>query len=564
MSTMKRAQQLLAVVAVALGLVVAPALTAPAIARADEGQDEGQSAPATTGQDQTDPTPMTQPAPASEVDGTNCSVEPLGEVTVGDEVTAHPDCGSQPEYQWYVEADGALEPIPDQTEQTLSVEGSYVGKVLSVVVNPGEDLTAEASTIGKVQEGTFDTEPVSIKGDRQVGRTLTAEHADWNPKPEYSYQWYQRSWDKKSKKWQKWQAIKDATGENYTLAAAQRDKQVRVVVTGTAEGYADASRNIRTASIKPGVLLNPKPKVTGTTRAGSTLTVKNMRWTKGTNFTYRWYANGKLITKTSSPKYTLKNAQIGKKITVKVTRSKAGYKTVSQTITVTSALRGRLLTKGTPTITGNIAVGSFLRANPGSWTKGTKLKYQWQSCGRNVKGATGRSFKVRNSDLNCRINVKVTGSKYGYATASAKPKEPMMIRWRVATGNQPNLKKYKKLSILIDRKEQRVHIRSNGKTIYTMLTSTGAYGTPTPKGNFRVGDRGPLFMLSNGVGARHWVRITGSILFHSIPIYTSGKYSATMGRKLGQRASAGCVRLSVADSIWFYNSIPRGTPIKVI
>ena len=35
------------------------------------------------------------------------------------------------------------------------------------------------------------------------------------------------------------------------------------------------------------------------------------------------------------------------------------------------------------------------------------------------------------------------------------------------------------------------------------------------------------------------------------------------GNKLGQPASHGCVRLTVADAEWFYNQIPEGTPVTI-
>ena len=33
--------------------------------------------------------------------------------------------------------------------------------------------------------------------------------------------------------------------------------------------------------------------------------------------------------------------------------------------------------------------------------------------------------------------------------------------------------------------------------------------------------------------------------------------------KLGQKASHGCIRLSMDDSLWFYENIPQGTPVII-
>ena len=47
------------------------------------------------------------------------------------------------------------------------------------------------------------------------------------------------------------------------------------------------------------------------------------------------------------------------------------------------------------------------------------------------------------------------------------------------------------------------------------------------------------------------------------PATNSGEYMEEEGNKLGQPASHGCVRLTVADAEWFYNQIPEGTPVTI-
>ena len=68
------------------------------------------------------------------------------------------------------------------------------------------------------------------------------------------------------------------------------------------------------------------------------------------------------------------------------------------------------------------------------------------------------------------------------------------------------------------------------------------------------------------MGADYWVGFIGTqYLFHPVPTGVSfGDYFPSESQKLGQRASHGCVRLSVADAQWFYNSIPDGTPVHIL
>ena len=73
------------------------------------------------------------------------------------------------------------------------------------------------------------------------------------------------------------------------------------------------------------------PKITGTAKVGSKLRASAGRWTSGTTLTYQWYASGEKIVGATSSSHTLKAAQYGKRIVVKVTGRKAGYTTLTRT-----------------------------------------------------------------------------------------------------------------------------------------------------------------------------------------------------------------------------------------
>lgn len=64
----------------------------------------------------------------------------------------------------------------------------------------------------------------------------------------------------------------------------------------------------------------------------------------------------------------------------------------------------------------------------------------------------------------------------------------------------------------------------------------------------------------------HYVtNIVGNILFHSVPYIRNGDPASLEYEeynKLGTKASAGCVRLAVADSKWIFDNIPKGTPVE--
>lgn len=95
-----------------------------------------------------------------------------------------------------------------------------------------------------------------------------------------------------------------------------------------------------------------------------------------------------------------------------------------------------------------------------------------------------------------------------------------------------------------------------------MVCSTG---TSTPKsGVYKVSDRAKWGMMVGRVWAQYYTRISGAILFHSVP-YTS-KSPDTLEYweydKLGTTASAGCVRLTVEDAKWIYDNCKPGTQVE--
>ena len=59
--------------------------------------------------------------------------------------------------------------------------------------------------------------------------------------------------------------------------------------------------------------------------------------------------------------------------------------------------------------------------------------------------------------------------------------------------------------------------------------------------------------------------IVGNIFFHSVPYTTKGDPSSLEYLeydKLGTKASAGCIRLTVQDAAWIYNNITTGTIVE--
>lgn len=126
--------------------------------------------------------------------------------------------------------------------------------------------------------------------------------------------------------------------------------------------------------------------------------------------------------------------------------------------------------------------------------------------------------------------------------------------------------------IIIDVSDQRVYVYQwNGSNYDTMvgemICSTGLKDTPTPLGTYQAaGATGTgewYYFDAYDCYAKWATRIVGGILFHSV-VYSKGKVlNKTSVKKLGRRASHGCIRLKVEHAKWIYENCTPGTTVIV-
>lgn len=118
-------------------------------------------------------------------------------------------------------------------------------------------------------------------------------------------------------------------------------------------------------------------------------------------------------------------------------------------------------------------------------------------------------------------------------------------------------------------KDQKVYFKRGDDVLYTMNCSTGLAGeSATPLGEFAIEpERGETFRnAGSGEGANYWVswKDHGVYLFHTVPIDENGKYIESEAESLGVRpASHGCIRLSVPDAKWIFDTVPVGMRVVV-
>lgn len=100
------------------------------------------------------------------------------------------------------------------------------------------------------------------------------------------------------------------------------------------------------------------------------------------------------------------------------------------------------------------------------------------------------------------------------------------------------------------------------KPIKAMICSVGK-ATPT-SGKYNITYKYRWLALFGNVYGQYSTRIVGSILFHSVPYYTTDPNTLKYKEfdKLGTKASAGCIRLMVKDAKWIYDNVASGSTVE--
>jgi hypothetical protein len=161
-----------------------------------------------------------------------------------------------------------------------------------------------------------------------------------------------------------------------------------------------------------------KPVISGTAKSGSTLTVAAPAVTPTTAArTYQWYLGSTAISGATGLSYTVKAADVGQSVKVRVTATSPPYAAVSQDSA--AVFVGGTVAIGSVAATGTAKVGLVLTATTGGVVPAAAtLTYQWYRGTTAISGATAKTYTLVPADLSQAIKVKVTGSFSGLTAAS--------------------------------------------------------------------------------------------------------------------------------------------------
>ncbi|MDR7254024.1 hypothetical protein J2X46_003014 [Nocardioides sp. BE266] len=233
-------------------------------------------------------------------------------------------------YQWLFNG----QPIPGAEDATFRPTAAMTGGALSVTVTayaPSYDPVSRTSAPQTVAPAGWYANGTrrypEITGSTRVGGTLTAVGLDWvnyyGQKPaDYApvYQWTRNG-----------SVIKGASASTYRLTSKDKGKTIQVSEYPRAGGYATSTyaRSDSTGRIRIGKLVTKRPLIGGKAKVGKRVVAKAKGWTNGTKFTYQWFAGKLAIRGATTKKLKVTRSMRGKKLVVKVTGKKNGYKKAS-------------------------------------------------------------------------------------------------------------------------------------------------------------------------------------------------------------------------------------------
>lgn len=120
--------------------------------------------------------------------------------------------------------------------------------------------------------------------------------------------------------------------------------------------------------------------------------------------------------------------------------------------------------------------------------------------------------------------------------------------------------------IWVDLKRQLINVFTRNKDEQWKVEriipcATGKNISPTIKGTFAItSNRGTWMPAGGNVWVKNYVGFYSSYFFHSVKVKKNG---TLFDGTLGTVASAGCIRMPLEESEWFYNTIPEKTTVFI-
>ena len=329
-----------------------------------------------------------------------------GSLASGQTVRVNPgtwDSGVTLQYQWL--RDGKA--IPGATAESLAILVEDIGHTFAVQVTGTasgfNSRTQVSSPLIAAAKAQTSTPTPLVNGKSAVGSRLTVDAGKWDSGVTLSYQWLRDG-----------SPIAGAVQNTYDPTTEDLGHQLRVAVSGTAEGYAPALILSQPQAVVAGTIVTaPTPVVSGIPKAGNTISVTTGQWDSGVAVSVQWLIDGAPIAGKTGLSFDLGNDLIGHRVSVAVTGSMTGFDSLTKTSSQQKIL-APVLAPFKVTITGQFIAGKALQAKVTGLSAGALVRYQWLMDGKKITGATNPKYTLPKSASKHKVALKVTEALAGY------------------------------------------------------------------------------------------------------------------------------------------------------
>jgi len=203
--------------------------------------------------------------------------------------------------------------------------------------------------------------------------------------------------------------------------------------------------------------------------------------------------------------------------------------------------------------------------------------YGWMGWAKNGQSAGTSKHSYRMEAIQIKLVAKTEGPPGSTANAYREGKQG----WYYEGGYKFYYKDGKKLEdirsiigkqssyvIMVNKQQSCITVYAkdgNNGYIIPVVSFACSPGTATPTGTFYTPEKYRWKALMGGVWGQYSTRITGGILFHSVPYKSQNIYTLKSDQynKLGTWASAGCIRMRVIDAKWIYDNCSLKTKVVI-
>ncbi|GCD89263.1 hypothetical protein NLS1_12690 [Nocardioides sp. LS1] len=275
------------------------------------------------------------------------------------------------------------------------VSGSVAPLAYDVVLMPEQELSVDAKGF-------------AITGQLSAGSRLGITRLKYTPtQDDQSCQWFRDG------------AAVDGDCTGHVVTADDPGHRITVTVTALREffrpnsittGYGDAPLP-GTLALKAGVAIS------GSGTAFKRMALKSASIEpQPTKLDCQWLLDGAPIPGATDCRYFPDASTVGGGVSLQITAHLSGYEDLVATSRVVTIRPAHIRPVSRPVIT---VAGRRLSASTGTWSATPEtVIYQWTVAGVDVPGATGSTYRVRQTDAHKLVRVIVTVGKPGYITQS--------------------------------------------------------------------------------------------------------------------------------------------------